>query len=177
MAIIKKAESLAQLEQILKKEIQSAELAGQEIYQFDPTNGDAYDVMRVKSGRIVSMWGGESLKDCISKRPTLHFCTSSDLMKIRADIHKKPVFEIDEDAYIQALNCLPPVGYVIDSDRNESFKLSERYVDNLTSIYMKVEDRYFSMRDDISKHHNECIALAKSFAQQHQLETSSMPKM
>lgn len=64
--------------------------------------------------------------------------------------------EITPERYLDALNVLPPVSWRNDGPA-ESFKLSERLTGNITSIYVRLEDRYFSFNDDIRTPHTACV--------------------
>jgi len=68
--------------------------------------------------------------------------------KVEASYRSQPI-EITEDQFQYALCVLPPVGWRT-AKGVESFKMSERYYGRITSIYVRVNDRYFSFRDTIT---------------------------
>ena len=62
--------------------------------------------------------------------------------------YRKDVSEITEARFMDALNVLPPVGWTTRQGV-ESFKISERLWGNITDIYARLGDRYFTLTDDI----------------------------
>lgn len=73
------------------------------------------------------------------------------------DAVKSEPVEIDEKAYIEALCVLPPVSWVITPDA-ESFKISERTMGAVTSIYVRLGSRFFTFSDTIRMKHEDCCA-------------------
>lgn len=177
MGMITNTKNWAELEVSLRKELMSAKLLGQEVYYFDPNNGDALDVVKLKDGVLISMFGDCSIKKTIEQHPNGAFCNSDMLMNIRTQMYRLPVSEITEERFTKALNCMPPVQWVLDADGTESFKLAERYVDDIRDIYVKVDDRYFSMRDETKTTHAQCVELARSYAAEHPVEDHESQRM
>lgn len=68
--------------------------------------------------------------------------------KVEASYRTKPI-EITEAQFRYALEVLPPVGWRTIRGV-ESFKMSERYYGQITSIYARVGRRYFTFRDTIT---------------------------
>jgi hypothetical protein len=69
--------------------------------------------------------------------------------------------EITKEQYWYALEVLPPVAWRINSGE-ESFKMSEQAYGNITAIYARIGDRYFTLSDSISTPHKEIIRRCKS---------------
>lgn len=63
-------------------------------------------------------------------------------------LYRKDVVEITEERFMDALNVLPPVGWVTRAGV-ESFRISERIWGNITDIYARLGSRYFRLSDDI----------------------------
>lgn len=120
--------------------------------------------------------------DCISSitGKTFHFARTYD--DVKSDypdvelLYVDTVIEMQERAYISpyafpitqqefndALECLPPVSWKRFSE-HESFKLSERYSGNITTIYVRIGDEYFKFKDRISLPHLDCLDRANSWA-------------
>jgi len=68
---------------------------------------------------------------------------------------KTEPFEIPEAKWHEMLGVLPPVGWR-NTACGESFKLSERTAGNVTSIFVRINERYFTFSDDIQTPHDEC---------------------
>jgi len=67
--------------------------------------------------------------------------------------------EIPAARFDEALCVLPPVAWKTDHD-GESFKISERIAGTVTSIYVRIGDRYVTFSDDIRTPHSECCRRA-----------------
>ena len=66
--------------------------------------------------------------------------------------------QIDEARYWEMLNVLPPVGHCYDAGYNSSsFKMAERITDDITSIYARVDGRYYHLQDSIKLTHQEIM--------------------
>jgi len=63
--------------------------------------------------------------------------------------------EITKERFFEMLEVLPPVAWHDTSD-GESFKMSERTAGPVTSIFVRLGDRYFTFSDDIRTPHTEC---------------------
>ena len=64
--------------------------------------------------------------------------------------------EIDEGAWHEALNVLPPEDWRHDAN-GESFKCSEPTAGSITAIYVRVGQRHFTFNDDAATPHAECL--------------------
>lgn len=62
--------------------------------------------------------------------------------------YRKDVSEITEARFMDALNVLPPVGWTTRHSV-ESFRISERLWGNITDIYARLGERFFTLTDDI----------------------------
>lgn len=103
------------------------------------TVGDAFD-------RLMPRYGDDLI------------ATSLDsAIKRQEDAYKSPPVEIDEHAWFEALEVLPPVGWK-NTAEGESFKISERLCGMITSIYVRKGGRFFMFNDLITLPHAECCA-------------------
>lgn len=81
----------------------------------------------------------------------------------REEAFRQPVSETTRGHFWYSLECLPPVGWHTASGV-ESFKISERYSGNLTAIFARLGNRYFTLRDDIRLPAEEIAARVAAFA-------------
>jgi len=65
--------------------------------------------------------------------------------------------EINEKAWVYALNVLPPLAWQSTADA-ESFKVSEPIQGTIVSIYVRLGDRRFTFDDSARLRHEECCA-------------------
>lgn len=65
--------------------------------------------------------------------------------------------EINKAEWWEALECLPPEGWH-NLGGGESFKMMEYYSGRVTSIYVRILDRYFTWHDVASLPHLDCLA-------------------
>lgn len=86
--------------------------------------------------------------------------------------YRRDVGEITEERFNDALNVLPPVGWTTRQGV-ESFRISERIWGNLTDIYARAGDRYFSLADDIRLPPDVVAERVRAFITAH--PTSTLP--
>ena len=71
---------------------------------------------------------------------------------------RQPPTQVTEEDYWDALEVLPPVGYVIQrASRTESFKMRERQSGEMTAIYARNGDTYWHMMDNINTPHEKIM--------------------
>ena len=75
---------------------------------------------------------------------------------------KTPVEEITAEAFDDALNVLPPVGWT-RSRGAQSFRISERIAGRVTAIYVEMAGRHFRFHDDIRTLHEEACERVLAF--------------
>lgn len=93
--------------------------------------------------------GGRSFEAMQALYPGLQVGDFDTIMKAKEAFYREQdIYEIDEEAYTSALECLPPVDWcrIVGG---ESFKMSERLFGNVTSIFCSRGQRYFRFYDDI----------------------------
>lgn len=76
---------------------------------------------------------------------------------------RKPVSEITRDRYWDMLECLPPVAWNRNGS-DESFKMSERTSGNITAIFCRLGDSYYTLEDDMRTPHAEIVRRCRAFA-------------
>ncbi len=91
----------------------------------------------------------ETLEQVRIRYPNAEIGEWEDIYRAAEDSCKTAPQEITEAQYLYALGVLPPVCWKT-AKGVESFKMSERYYGNVTAIYARVGERYFSFNDLIS---------------------------
>jgi len=76
------------------------------------------------------------------------------------------VTEIDEARFMDALGVLPPVGWTTRGGV-ESFRISERLWGNITTIFARLDQRFFMLADDIRLPADEIARRVREFAAAH----------
>lgn len=67
------------------------------------------------------------------------------------------VKEITLAVFMDAISAMYPRDWCGNAE-SESFKLAEMYCENITNIYAKVGERYFTFRDVVSLSHTAILA-------------------
>jgi|GEM_PF-4609786 len=106
----------------------------------------------------------ETLKQIRQRYPDAIYIDWESACKIMDDANRLPVSEITESDFWEMLEVLPPVGWQTTPE-GESFKMSERYSGNITSIYARVGTRYFHLRDLITLRHEDIITTCQAYIQ------------
>ena len=75
---------------------------------------------------------------------------------------KKPVREITEERFDDALNCLPPASWV-RSVGVQSFHMCEMWSGSISDIFVKIGGRFFCLRDTIRLTHAERVQRCADF--------------
>lgn len=92
-----------------------------------------------------------------AKYPGLEVCTRDEYREQATAAARKPPVEIDQEEFDRLLNVLPPQGWT-NRGGSESFKLSEYYTLDVTTICARIGDRYFQMRDRAGLRHEDIVA-------------------
>ena len=69
--------------------------------------------------------------------------------------------EITEEKWIYALEVLPPMDWVRHQG-SESFKMSELTSGNLTAIYCRIGDKYYTLTEDVKMPHDKIIEICRA---------------
>jgi hypothetical protein len=93
---------------------------------------------------------GQTLEAMQERYPGLKVGDFDDIMRARESFYRElGVYEIDEETFMDALECLPPLDWV-RKGYIESFKLSELITGNIAWIYCRVGSRFFRFYDEVS---------------------------
>ena len=96
----------------------------------------------VKNGRCI--YTGKSVEDFLSEGYVkISLDEAITLIEKENDKLLKPFKEITEEAYHEALECLPPQNWR-SADGVSIFQMSEYYISNITSHYAVFDGRYFT---------------------------------
>lgn len=94
--------------------------------------------------------GGATAQAMQARYPGLKVGEFDTVLKDKEDFYRDMgIFEIDEDTFIEALECMPPTDW-IRTLGGETFKICERLTGNITTIYCRKGDRFFRFYDDIA---------------------------
>ncbi|MGH8078495.1 MAG: hypothetical protein ACREPE_14390, partial [Lysobacter sp.] len=100
---------------------------------------------------------GATLEQLRARHPEGLLCSGAELSSQSDALAVLPPIEIDEERYQDSLDVLPPQDWVRRGG-SESFKLCEYYSGNVTSIFARIGDRYFELRDSASMSHEKIVA-------------------
>lgn len=101
-------------------------------------------------------YSGKTLKEYREDHPLMMIIDFDQAYKWIEDYNKSEPEEISEDDFEYMLEVLPPVGWIRRVDC-ESFKMSERYQDDVTAIYARIGQRFFTFKDVIYMKHDHII--------------------
>lgn len=106
-----------------------------------------YEYAQLRDG--VYYYGNQTLADLrTTVDPAMELVSEDEYIQTRINQVITPITEITAEIYNDHLEMLPPVCWTTAAGV-ESFKMSERIFDNITSIYAKRGNRYFSFDDSI----------------------------
>jgi hypothetical protein len=106
---------------------------------------------------------GANLEKLAGRYPGMEIITSDEAVaKIEALSKEAPIL-IDAEAYDDALNMLPPMGWVHDCDAS-SFKMSERTNGRITRIYVRLGRHYFRFSAEYTMSHADAVAIVRAAA-------------
>lgn len=95
-------------------------------------------------------YGGQTLEAMQARYPGLKVGDFDDIMSAKEAFYRElGVYEIDEETFMDALECLPPLDWV-RKGYVESFKLSELITGNIAWIYCRLGTRFFRFYDNVS---------------------------
>ena len=131
----------------------------QTTYQVFGIPGEAHcvEVVIEVDGQQVGRYSGKSLAVLRAENPGAELFTAADYAAKRAEALRTEPQEITEAVFQDMLEVLPPEGW-INRAGCESFKMCEYYSGNITSIYARIGENYYSFRDDADMPHNAIIA-------------------
>ncbi|MFV0455623.1 MAG: hypothetical protein ACK5NQ_11640 [Pseudomonas sp.] len=116
----------------------------------------AIDFAVERDGVTVSQISGETLEQVQARHPG---AIVADYAEVCAQVEAQSKTEprqIDAEDFDYALNVLPPVGWVRESGC-ESFKMSEHTNGNVTAIYARLGDTFWTFQDVYTMKHAEIM--------------------
>lgn len=122
-----------------------------------PGDGHIFDAAVMRDGAWTGVYGGLTLKELRQEHPTMVLMYLAEAVDAIERTFRTEPTEISHEAYEQAL-CAVPALDLNAAVGAESFKSSELLCGQLTAIYAKLGDRYFTFVDRISTNHAEIIA-------------------
>lgn len=138
----------------------------EDIYYFYVTGKlSVIDQAIQKDGAWYGVYSHKSLEETQKAYPGAIVISSDNFDRAICEKAKLPPEEITEKDFEDALECLPPLGWVGDED-SESFKMSEFFVADITTIYVRIKDndqnRYFSFSDVCTMPHSEVVKFVRN---------------
>lgn len=103
-------------------------------------------VMIDDAGVQRGLYSGETLDELAQRYPEPKVTTIDHYMAVHNAALRTDPRETTEEAYFEALDCLPPLDWT-RAKGVESFKMEERFSANMTTIYAKHAGRYWSFMD------------------------------
>lgn len=132
-----------------------------EFYFYSPSKNTAIDCLS-SNGKTYHF--ARDFFDVKCEYPDAELLHVDTVMELQDRAYTSPyAFPITQQEFKDALECLPPVDWKRFS-RHESFKLSERYSGNITTIYVRIDDEYFKFKDQISMPHLDCVDRTRTWA-------------
>ncbi len=136
---------------------------GAMLYVVDPSAASAIDVVFNDNGEARLGYSKDLLATYLEKNTDHRVMDETELHALLLEMHKRPVQEISEEDFNYALEVLPPLDYQA-SGGYLSFKLSEFYTADITSIYVRdPEGRCFKFRDQASTSAEDCVRRVVSY--------------
>lgn len=100
---------------------------------------------------------GQTLEEVRERYPDVQVMEANDAVDAIEDgLIDDEVTEITEQQFIEALEAMPPMKWKRYSDA-ESFMMVERLYGSVTSIYVRVGDRYYTFHDRCSVSHDDIV--------------------
>lgn len=113
-----------------------------------PSRKEVYAWARWNGVEWVSTFGEAGLDEMRHYCAEIQLVSEAEAVAMENARYRKPWEEISEERYIDQLEVLPPVDW--HWGVCESFKSSEMYGGDVTSIFVKYQGRFFECRDLIS---------------------------
>lgn len=133
------------------------------LYVVQPSTASAIDVVYNDGGVARLGYSKALLQDYLQANPGHCIMDAESLQVLTLEKHRLPVQEISQEDFQYALEVLPPLDYQVTGGYS-SFKLSEFYTADLTSIYVSdPEGRCFSFRDQAKTTAAECVAKVQAY--------------
>ena len=124
---------------------------------FYVSEGEAYAIDNINTVTGRTNVCGDSYRDIKKRYPQAQLVHYSVLEEnTKKKYIKAYATPITATQFCDALNCLPPLQWH-RSYGSESFKMSEFLTGDITAIYVRRGDEYFTFNDHYSLKHHECL--------------------
>ncbi|EOC0003169.1 DUF1419 domain-containing protein [Cronobacter sakazakii] len=110
-----------------------------------------------KNGIWVAMKSGYNVEQMKTFLPDVELVTADEALEMQNARYRAGWKEVSEERYIDQLEVLPPMDWC-RSVTGESFKSSEMYAFDVTSIFARVKGRFFECKDLCTMTHDEVMA-------------------
>ena len=124
------------------------------VYFSKDNRPNVYDQINPDTG--AGHYGGKTLEQVQAIYPTAQLMGGEEYDRHHDTYYTTDPVEIDEEAYTDALECLPPVAWKMTAE-SDSFKMSERLSGSITGFYARIGTRYFCFNADIRTPHDAVI--------------------
>lgn len=103
-----------------------------------------------EQAQVYTTYSGQTIEAMQARYPGLKVGDFNDLMRAKEAFYRElGVYEIDEETFMDALECLPPLDWQ-RKGQAESFKFSELITGNIAMIYCRLGKRFFRFYDDVA---------------------------
>lgn len=117
----------------------------------------AVDAVHPVTGK--GLYSGKTVEELTAENGPLETITNAEASRrVDAAAVSAPA-EITAERWDDALNCLPPQRWVRRNGA-ESFQFMERYCGNVTSVYVKLGDRFWTWHDIVGTEHEVLVQKA-----------------
>lgn len=111
-----------------------------------PGDPHAIDYARESEGRLVSMIAGQTLAELAERYPGVVLADEETFLEQHDRLLSTDPREIAETQFFDALGVLPPINWRRYPEGCESFMWSEFIGGNVTTIFARRDDRYWSFQ-------------------------------
>lgn len=119
------------------------------------------EVKQNAAGEKFGLWSSQSHAQLEAQYPGLVVGTAAEFRTLANEAAKTAPEEITQEEFDDLLNVLPPQGWTRGGS-SESFKLSEYYANDITTVVVRVDDRYFKFRDLGSLRHADVLRVIEA---------------
>ena len=107
-------------------------------------------------GELVSEFSQEPIELIQMRYPGAIVCSLDEAIANKENAFTTSPVEITKETFIDMLECLPPLGWERGLN-SESFKMCEFTSGKITSIYARINKRYFHLSDVFNLKHEEIM--------------------
>lgn len=106
-----------------------------------------------------SLYAGQSFDELKVEHPDLILVTAADGVQMIEKSKITPVQSCTQEQFKIALEALPPLDWKRDQ-QGESFKMSEFHCYQITRIYVRIRDTFYTFMDRASLSHQDIVSKA-----------------